>query len=135
MRYAVTDNALGYVKRWGDCDFTVDAGETKHAVDYGAHLPAGMPAYYCTVKAGVFAELTVLQKAAVDADRAAKDKAEMKGATTVGSTIASTAELPKPPPRAGLLVPVIRSGKMVLALSSETDWGIFEPTTTVSAIR
>jgi len=68
---AVTSAALGYLKRWGFCDFTTDGSfnpgtETQQLIDDGAEPPAGVPNYYVKVAAGLLVEMTAPEKSAID---------------------------------------------------------------------
>jgi len=71
-RNAVTDTALGYVKRHGWCDFLADGGfdaltETQAALNDETLPPAGVLLRYVKVVAGAFVEMDAGEKATVDA--------------------------------------------------------------------
>ena len=70
-RNAVTDTALGYVRRHGYCDFLTDGSfdpgsETQAALSGDEPAPDGVPLHYVKVAAGVLVEMTVPEKAAID---------------------------------------------------------------------
>jgi hypothetical protein len=68
---AITSAALGYLKRWGFCDFTGDGSfdpgtEIQQAINDEASPPSGVPNYYVKVAAGLLVEMTAPEKAAID---------------------------------------------------------------------
>lgn len=78
MRNAVTDTATGYVKRYGNTDFSTHGGwspgtETQTQINDGATPPVGVPLYHVKLVTGSpfsdFAEMTTPEKDAVDAVR------------------------------------------------------------------
>jgi hypothetical protein len=124
-RRAVIDPVTGRVKRWGDTDFTgqLTGGDTQTIVGDGA-IPLS-PLHYQKVVGSAFVTMTVGERAAVDAQLAAIDDAQLPTALqAVTRRVASPAALPVPPPRQGLLVAIGNTGggSPGLAYSTLTGW-------------
>ncbi len=138
MRNAVTDTALGYVKRWSNTDFATDgsfdaATETQVSLNDGTVPVVGITLFHNKVVSGAFASQSPAEEAATDAARAAEAQSEATGAVRIERVVANPGQLPVPPPQGGLLVGVVNTGGGVpgLALSTGTGWAIFASTTTI----
>lgn len=125
---AVVNTALGFVLRCGECDFTAGTGETVEALTSLAR-PANVPLYHLGVTAGELVELGAAEKAAVDAYLLAEGNAECWGVCALARVYSNAAALPLPPPKSGLVVGLddSGSGQPGLALSTATQWAVFQP--------
>lgn len=128
MPNAVLDTVtgVGYVKRWGDADFsaTVVAGEVQVALNDGQVKPdPSEPNRHYTVTAGVFVLLNAADQATADT----AFQATLLGAQVVTHVFQTIADLPLPPPISGAFVGVVNGpgGLPGLALSTNTHWILF----------
>ena len=133
MRFAVTSDATGRVVKFGDLDFAaagdVGPGQTQVAV-VGEDFPdlQAAPLHHYKVVGGFFAVQAVVEQNASDAELAAEERAQAKGALVINRVVATTADLPLPPPSSGLFVGVQDGGAGVvaLAISGGARWFIFD---------
>lgn len=128
MPNAVLDTltGTGYVKRWGDTDFSAGlaAGETQVALNAGQVKPDDtQPNRHYTVTAGVFVLLSAPNQALADAAY----NATLQGAQVVTRVFQTVAQLPLPPPVSGAFVGIVNGpgGLPGLALSTNTFWVLF----------
>ncbi len=138
MIHVRTHDTLGSVLRWGEAAFSdsAGAGETDQILPTAdvtdrQLLDTAKPRY-CKVVAGRIAEMDAAEKAAVDAAATSDAQQKATGAVRIQLTVTAPANLPVPPPRAGLLVAVLNvGGNPGLALSTPTGWVVFQASGTV----
>ncbi len=128
MPNAVLDTATGtgYVKRWGDADFsaTLGADETQVPLNDGEVKPdPSEPNRHYTITAGAFVLLS-------PADQATADLAynqTLQGAQVIAKVFQNLADLPVPPPVAGAFVAIVNGpgGLPGLALTTNTNYILF----------
>lgn len=128
MPNAVLDTltGVGYVKRWGDADFSgsLAAGETQVPLNDGETKPdPAEPNRHYTITAGAFVLLSAPDQATADA---AYD-ATLQGAQVIAKVFQNLADLPVPPPVAGAFVAIVNgpNGLPGLALTTNTNYVLF----------
>ena len=127
MRWAVLDQAIGYVVRhaYARVALKTGPGETVVEVLAAARL-VDVPLHHQTVAAGLFEELPQAQKDLADIAQRAQRSALALGAVELAS-VPLEADLPVPPPRPGLLL-LVEEGparKPALAVSFGGVWRLF----------
>lgn len=129
-KVAVTSNLTGAVYKYGDTDFTgqFDTGNfTQVSLNEDAQFVAGVETYYHKVVSGELVEMSVAEKVAVDAERAADSDAKLEGAAKIGKKFSNLAALPLPPPAPGLLVAIENvGGSWGFAFSTTTGYVVFQ---------
>lgn len=121
-----TSTGTGYVKRWGDADFSANlaADEVQVALNEGQFKPDPTePNRHYTVTAGVFVLLS-------PADQATADTAynqTLQGAQVIAKVFQNLADLPVPPPVAGAFIVIINGpgGLPGLALTTNTNYILY----------
>ena len=121
-----TTTGVGYVKRWGEADFSASlvAGEVQVALNDGEQKPDGTePNRHYTVTAGAFALLSPADQATADAAY----QATLQNVQVIKYTFQTAADLPLPPPIQGAIVAIVNGpgGLPALAVSAPTFWVLF----------
>lgn len=125
-----TNTGLGYVRRWGDTDFSVPglAGdEVQVALNDGQAPATGTPNRHYTVTAGAFVLLSAPDQATADADYQDQRNAQLADAQVVAAVFQNLADLPVPPPVPRAFVAIVNGpgGLPGLALSTNTNYILF----------